>query len=630
MAELVIKKVLVVDDELHGLTFNHLREEKVEFLEDLTSPEVEAIWSFLETKNLGYKSLQDTPNPEVAEFLSSDNLVKEVILDEAFWAISSDSLTTKLNNFRERNHRVQQLKELIVDIFPADNFVLEFAPTRPNAADLLACHFVILDLFLLASADSVTNLKEYLKQISDAQHLGATLPPIIVMSSHEELRSNRRVFSNYSKISAAGLLILTKNEIDCYGIDGMKVIYKKLVDQIEVADTIRSFILAWTGALKDASTAAEETLWNLDAVAMQQIHYTAMVDNDPYDAHLNELISREYLWHVEANTSAAAALLKLSDCFSKSIAMEHNKPKLANRFMAPMNPKNSRTLLSHFTWLGSVLPASIDAQNEENLIKNFNTLIPFGALLINNEMPEPVCLVHITQQCDLNSASRQQDGKQHVTFTVVERIKILDADIDLRTDSLIARSLTIGDSEYDFKFISGRVISLPLAEFVKYAKNKCFEVKGRLRQDIATQFLQASVNHMTRHASQRMDRVSVKNARIYLRGANFQDGLMPFSLQTGEEITVRINEMDNQYFFPDEDAFKAAIWINNALKATYPDDFTDFSLELFLNALSHRFIDSDKLETLQCKILSATLEGAKAEAKTATGKKPALLIVTEK
>ncbi len=349
----------------------------------------------------------------------------------------------------------------------------------------------------------------------------------------------------------------------------------------------------WMGALESARSKANTTLWNMDASAMQQIHLSAITEDDPYDEHLNELMSREYLWHVESSPEVATALEALDQCFSEKLAPGHMPPAIGTRFIAPLvNAKVGRDLVSHFTWTGFRVPEALEAKSPKDALEEFNKLVPFGAVLAPEVLtPDTECLVHITQQCDLNAATRAKSLEkpvQSAQFAVVLPVEVIEHRMpshDGENESLVARGMSIGGKEYDFKLAKGRQLALRIPKFIEYATEQKLKVVGRLRHDIATHFLSATVNHMTRFASLKTTRVEVRSVNVFLYGKKLADGA-PVMLKEsdGNPSVFQVALHNKLHFFQDGASIRLALWIKEQLAAVF--DQQKFDSAAICNTLS--------------------------------------------
>lgn len=596
-ASVAPKSVLVVDDELAGLTFAHLSSSVADaagFFGDVTSPEAEEAWSLAVTIK-GKKPLAETAPEEATEFLTSDEFVRDVLLSKHFHDHATPVLKDPLENFLERADAVRTLKQQLGEAFPSPGFVITFVADKPAApADLMAYDLLVLDLVLRNSAAAVDELVSYLKRMGDDSY-PQELPRIIVMSASPELILESLRFSTESNISAAGLLLLPKSDIadEEFGSAGLKLSYQQLDRQREAAQRMRVFMREWIASLNAGREQASKTLWNLDAAAMQEIHLSAFQDNDPFDEHLNDLVVREFLWHVEAMPAVGKAIEELDDCFQKQFKPGSHPVVIGQRFIAPrLNATAARDLVAHFTATGSSVPASLAASEASEAAKRFNRLVPFGAVLAPADIKSGVeCLIHITQQCDLNSATRPlRDGTfkpVSAIFAFAQVVEVSDRSIpEPKTEDLVAQGLLINGTQYDLKLMRGRQLAMAIPAFVKFAKNEGLNVVARLRHDIANQFLVATANFMTRFASLRTTRVEVLSARVYLFGKQLADGA-PLALPdpiTGQASEILVSRQGKLHYFRGDASLRIALWITRTLRIHC--GATAFDTERAWNALS--------------------------------------------
>lgn len=467
---------------------------------------------------------------------------------------------------------------------------------RSNAR-LTEYDLIILDLVLKSSTAAVDQLVDYLKGLAE---LGTPLPCIILMSSHKELVDSITRFSAGSKISAAGMIILPKSEVRKkeFGHQGLTLCYQQLHRQREIAERMRVFMRTWIDALKGASDKASEALWNLDAAAMQDLHLTAFGDNDPYDEYLNELLAREYLWHVESNSSVGNAIEKLDETFQKQFNIG-DKITLETRFVAPFTrPKNARNLISHFTWTGFGVPDALRDVGTQEAVSRFNRLVPFGAVLAPEVLtPDTECYVHITQQCDLNQANNPNKTGQSAQFAVALPVAVQDHGMrPYSSEQLVARGLSVAGREYDLCLAKGRQLALPIPKFVTYAKTEGLRVIGRLRHDIAMQFLLATANHMTRWAALKVKTSEVRDVRLYLHGANFQSANYVYLANGDDQATIanlQMSTLDKQNYFHDDASIRIALWIARELESHY--QIKDIDVGKLNNSLCLGFANNSNL-----------------------------------
>ncbi|QBQ95909.1 hypothetical protein [Paraburkholderia pallida] len=631
------KRVVVVDDELAGERFSELGHECAALLEDPNGPEFNELWEIAKIVK-DPKEWQQWDINRIRQYLTSDAVVSEVILSAAFRDRATDALNRPLANFLARHEKIRLLKSCIQEAYPQPEFDVRFQDTRPAGGVLMQCELVILDLVLAGSANPVDEAVEYLKKFAD-DFADQALPPIIFMSSHDEVIVHQRRFSSESKISAAGLLVMKKADVyaESFGVEGLRLTYQQLSRQRDVAYRMRTFMRVWTTALDNARRSAERSIWNLDAAAMQEIHFKASADFDPYDGHLNELLAREYMWHVESDREVRAAIAALDVCFKDQI--KGNPAKITHHFITPfVDPANLGTLLSRFTWTGLENPTPLWDVEAATASAEFNELVPFGALLVGEGFGQGAeCLIHITQQCDLNGASRDPSSNRTVLFAVVEAIELKPHTLpEYTTQDLVARALKVEGKEYDFRLLRGRMLALSVHEFIGYADRLRYRVCGRLRQDIASHFTLASANHMTRPASQAMVRSQAISAKVFLRGAQIADQQVAFldsSVPGAGRVPAKIFQLtrDGQSLsFQDDACIMIALWVKSEAKKAGISGEID--ADVLCNALRTGRRDGQQLAGgVEIAVRTGKLQEAFKPARTvqASADRLSLVVVTE-
>lgn len=562
------KIILVVDDELSALRRIHVEGVVGNFYEtlaDTTDPLFEELWNI--AKSIPSVSPLVDDELSAAAYFSSDNAVKDLLLSPEFAAAESPKLKELLATFLARAERVESLRAEFLTAFPSDEFVVEFigAP-RPPVERVVQCAAVFLDLFLEdGAADAVDAVQNYLRWLVE-QAGDALLPPLVLMSLHSELSERKRYFSEHARISAAGLMILPKEKIAeaQFGAVGLRLSFDQLTRQSAVAHSMRLFISSWIRAQQRAAEETSKTLWNLDASAMQQIHLASVSDDDPYDEHLNELLSREHLYRVEADMDVGAKIQGLDLQFRAHLTLDGQD--IANRLIAPLTDVNtSRSLMSHFTWLGS-RPARSFLDGDEECAANISRSLPFGSVVCGPTLSDgSQCLVHVTQQCDLNGISRSKNITGTVMFAIAEARELQLSDNPINsTSDLVARSLRFDENgirrEFDLRVLVGEVIAMPLQEFIQRWRREEFRIIGRLRSDITNHIVAATSNHMSRPASQKMLRPAMLRAKIFLQSKQLKNGKTALTEGTSARIFSLTRERD-LYSFQDDACVEIALWL---------------------------------------------------------------------
>lgn len=588
------KLILVVDDELQGLRVTHVQgvvPNFYEVLSDTTDPRFESLLGVARTVSRrqreeaqarqpqrGGELLEDV-DPRVADdesaavYFASDNAVQDLLLSAEFAAGASPELKELVSPFLARAQRVDRLRADFLSAFPQPDFEVQFvgAP-RPTLDGVVRCAAVFFDLFLEDGAFApVDALQQYLKTLV-GQAGDAVLPPMVVMSLHAELNEHKRKFSERAGISAAGLMVLPKDKISepQFGAVGLRLSFDQLSRQSGVAHSMRLFISSWQRALDRATDETSKTLWNLDASAMQQIHLASVSDDDPYDEHLNELLSREYLFRVEADSEVGAKIEQLDMQFRQHLSPDGRD--IGNRLIAPLTDVGtSRSLMSHFTWLGSRPAQSFIADTDEECAVRVSRSLPFGSVLcgpaLSNEMK---CLLHITQQCDLNGISRAKDPSGTLVFAMADARELQESDNPITsTADLVARSLQISEGEqlreFDLRVNVGELLAMPLREFVARAREHQLRVIGRMRSDITNQIVAATSNHMSRPASQKMLRPGMLRSKIFVQSTVLPNGWAAL-IESGRAARVfSLTQEKDLFSFQDDACVEISLWLARQL-----------------------------------------------------------------
>lgn len=645
------RKILIVDDELIGPTRAQLTPEVIEALADTTSEEYASLVAVSKLIP-GFVEIEAGGRAQVKEYYSGEELV-HVLSSDAFKTTASPKLKDLVRKFSADVRHARELRIQIEQAFDEKNFELFFlGSVRPTPEEVLEAALLIVDLVLPPANEPVDAAINFLGNL--ASKAGSRiLPPIILFSNSEDLDKNKLQFSSRSGISAAGLLILRKQELlkPEFASAGLQLTFRQLELQRQVAHEMRSFMGAWMTALENARKKAEDTLWNLDAPAMQMIHQTAFSDSDPYDEHLNELIVREYLWHVESDPVVGDAIRSLDAEFQKSFDGSM-PPKLIRRFTSPfVDPAHVRALLGRFTWTGWGSPGPFLGADRRDL----NKLVPFGAIFVPQDCSDGKdCYIHVTQQCDLNAISRQKEDTRSFVFVAVKAVQIFSDKVrHYATEDLVARGLQIGGKEFDFVFQPGRMLAMTLAQLAAFTEEAGLSIRGRLRHDIATQFLQAAANNMTRPASQKVSRAAVGSAKVTIHSEKFgakkylafPDESLTVSVEVGgggaagraaastrpKAKVVEVMAEEKGVSFPNDACFQIALWIKRVLESVAPHTTIDpgqLCDSLLIGLVDEVFVISN----LQVMIREVKLDTAYKQIGqvTANGERIQLTIFVEK
>jgi CheY-like chemotaxis protein len=570
------RRVLVVDDELAGLRKAHVIGSKGDFYEilsDVTDPRFENLREVALTVPAAAPFVTD--EKAAAAYFDTDEAVRDLFLSPQIQAHANQQVLDLLAAFLGRHERVERLRNDFQTAFPDPEFAIDFVGARPALQRLTQFEAVFLDLFLEdGSPGPVPEVKEYLKGISD-EAAEIVLPPIILMSSHTELQEHRRNFSEGAHISAAGLMILPKEKIadPQFGADGLRLSLDLLARQSSVAHGMRLFMASWMGALEKATEDTSKILWNLDASAMQQFHLASVRDDDPYDEHLGELLSRDHLHRVESDANVKTRIAGLDQTFRMHLSPDPRE--IGNRMMAPLvDVASSRELMSHFTWLGALPTQPLLSYLEIECADRISRSLPFGSVLCGPTISKGErFLVHITQQCDLNGISREKNLDGTLIFAMADARELLPSDHVPGSSELVLKNLQIQDGatlrEFDLKVVGGAMLAMPLSDFLARARRQRLRVVGRLRSDVANQIVAATSNHMARPAAQLMLRSGMLRCKVFLRWtAPPPGGTSALKEASGKGCVFSLTKENKDTFsFQDDACVDIALWLKGQLPA---------------------------------------------------------------
>jgi hypothetical protein len=332
---------------------------------------------------------------------------------------------------------------------------------------------------------------------------------------------------------------------------------------------------------------------------------------------------REYLWHVESDPMVGSAIEALDTTFQEQLkkgAKAGEAAVIQQRFIAPfVQPKHGRELVGHFTWTGMTLPKKLVDLSMSAAMRGFNTLVPFGAVLAPPKLTAQTdCFIHITQQCDLN----QDKDRKSVQFAIAKPVLVKDHDIKPHDSELVARGLMIGGNEYDLVLEKGRQLALPMAHLISYAKQKNLSVVGRLRHDIASHFLLATANHMTRWAAQKVVHPQTVNVELYMHGNKFPNGHVVFMDEAAGQVhSLQLSVKGKTFYFQDNISIKISIWVAQQLQKYYGEHGIDadvvcnqLSVGVVQNSCLAKFLHL-KVTTLDQKSRKNEFSVAKADEK---------------
>lgn len=491
----VRKKIAIIDDEIGYVKYGQLTPEIHAVLADSTSPELAELWQY------GEELIELPPFGQVdvgliQKTVEDERFINEVLLSDRVTETGSAEVQNCLRAFKDLHRQSTGVLSAIRAAFPDEEYeVHEFQARPERPADLVQFALVIMDVMMEDGLD-FDGVGRYLGRLSEAAN-DATIPLIMLISHQEErLREKRTQLRMLAQISAAGFCIVSKTEIGQpnFGTQGVQLLWRQMKSQRQEAENTRQLFRTLENAHLNAWEKTKETLWNLDAASLQQIHLSATIDNDPFDEHMLELLSRHYLFNVEADPSVQCALNILGSTFDKYRDDKTVKHRCVNYSDTDLG--SMRDLVCHYRWTALRAQKELPAFKPQNFCE-LNRYLPFGAVLHGRGPLKDGShvLIHVTQQCDLNRVDLNLKGTSLVFVGAKLTVPKSDAD-----DSFVIPGLALEDHSWDLQVLKNGLFAVPSGHLPRYSKKYGWSVVGRLRSDIARQVQQEVVNHATRLA----------------------------------------------------------------------------------------------------------------------------------
>lgn len=544
-------KILVIDDEINGLTLDRFGNFADIFIDELRDNQQEVsieLQSFLTSHSEIFTTQLNEDRAVDKAFLN------DVLLNKFFRDNAPSNVLDLLESAYSEHDRLLRIKEIIKQAFPDDSFNIQYEEAPPSDISILDQYsLVIIDLFLLKTPGDELSVS-FLESISSIENL----PPIIMISSHFDNAEHidPRKYFDKTKISATGLIPISKKQFTSpeFGSNGLQVLFEKLTSQRELSNQTRAFITSWKKNLEETIDHFSEMLWKLDASIMQQLYGDAIEDHQPFEDLLNSFLSKELLWYLENNDSLNMAVNNLSltlNDFKDKVLLTNNVDISAHRSMLShyfFVGSEEEKDLSNFFGRGRKIQTAIKSL-EQDILK----VLPFGAVLVSQKHPDKPSTVYIniTQQCNLadfpRKAAKQQSSPNSI---VLLRAKITpksnEAFIPFNTTNLIS-NIEIRDPSshnqkiYDVDPQTGEIISLGLDELIKLLKSDKLKKIGRLRPEIAEKLQQQVAIELFRPSQIRYKRAGICPARAYIKSSDGK--ILPFD--SGNTFNILKSESNN-------------------------------------------------------------------------------------
>ncbi|MER8075914.1 hypothetical protein [Acinetobacter pittii] len=557
------KKILIIDDEIHGLRSDSYMEQAENFfknLEDYRQDETKELYNFI----LKYSEYFPVRTPKELSALVPKILFDDYFSKPFFRSNGPKLLTSALASIYTTYDSLIRIKSIIESTFPTDTYDLIFKEDIPSKSDVHNIdEFELLIIDLKIGNISST---DFLYEISQRPNL----PPIILISSH--FNNGKNKLSDYFKeayISATGLTLLPKLDLKDpqTGSFKLKLLADQLISQREISNTTKNLIKNWESLLDNAKKEFSKMLWKLDATIMQQIFNDSLSDNVPFSDMINNFLIKELLWNIEESEDLKKSILSLENSFNS-----HNKKMLAYE----LDINAHRTLLSHHFYTGGN-NIEIDLVSTyfshpsgkmkkrvdiiKNLQKNILTILPFGSILYNPD--EESILINITQQCNLAGISRaEQNSLNSLLFIKADISKAHNsAYIPYNDKSLVSILHKVNSSQVneflDIKPNSKHLLSCSLSDFIDLVKKSNSKIIGRMRQEHVIALQQETALTILKPAQTRISRLGASKAIITLikkdkTVVNFNEN------KAGLEV---ISIESNKYRLSDRLGIDLSIWL---------------------------------------------------------------------
>lgn len=555
-----MKKILFIDDEINGISFNEAQNLGKEFfdqLRDFNDPLRTEITDFIKDENL---DIDFPENGEISEKFFQDNILFGD-LNHFLRAKENESL----NSIFTKHDFLICVPDIVRAAFSDTNqYELTCSSTLQEYrnADLNKFDLVILDWYLGDGNKSNTFIKE---EFANQQNS----PPIILITSHEGILDSENRFSFYSdtKIGSSLLTILIKRDVqeEYFRSNGLRQLSEKAIAQRGFGNKFKQYIVSWEKAFKEAAQKSLNNLWQLDGYIVKNIHEDALLDSQPFDEHFNNFILLNHLSNIESENDLNNIANDL-DAIIKELQFNDS----LNFHSNCVSIENHRNLLHQYYYKGGDLPKIID--DEETFRNNILKIFPVGSIIgkyENNTIAK--AFVNITQPCNLSNYARNPNSDNSIFLM---KLTVLPADINhnkpFDSKTFTIKSLKVENKFYDFKPEPCHILSLPCNDIHKKIINDDYKVIGILRPEFILSLQEAAASNLTKPSQKRIERPCFGMAKLYFfpKQNNGNANLQECSYKL--DFFSKNKEKNKEIFFLGRDAFRAAHFISTHLNR---DDF---------------------------------------------------------
>lgn len=490
--------VVVVDDDLRPWRISDF-EGLQEVLDDPDVDEFKQLWKFAVSENI-VEETDDEANR--IETLGRDGTInaivenstfaqKQAVLWERFFRASLEARHSTLGWFRAVKSAVQKRKAALT----------KYA-SHPDPNEIADAKLIVIDLILDDNPNPLKKATDYLKRLyAHRSESNAPLPLVVLVSQNAaELEEHRQKFRHDAQISASMLRILEKSEIsNATGHILFELLWQQMVDEQEIAGTMRGLCAAMNIASTDADEQLRRLFWNLDCDALLRMYQTCIDDGAPFSDYLIEFVSRSIAWEIRNHSVLRARI----DDVSRGLAdrATSGAEGRARRFhsVGQKDQAAMQELMHQFFWLPLEQQVLITDIDPENLPGELDRKIPYGAVVAFGAIEEGEKVwVHITQPCDLLRFSErfETDSLMFVEGKVVSYGETSEAG-----SRWVVRALKSDQHYFDLDLSFKRPQALNAKEFVEILRGRSAVIIGQLRSDMTRE-----VGHQLSHYMSRIDR----------------------------------------------------------------------------------------------------------------------------
>lgn len=551
------KKILFMDDEISGISFNEAQAIGEDFFTKIRDYE-DPLRKFIETIISNQKL--NIEFPEDGEI--SEKFFQEFILNGPLASCLRGYDDPSLVSIFSKHDLLCKIPNIIKTAFSnPDLYELTCCSNLKEytGENLVQFDLVILD-WIFNNGNSADNSNEYIREnFSKLENS----PAIILLTSHSEILNieNRITFYSRTKIGAGLLIILTKDQVQNadFQVHGFRQLSEKAIVQKEFGNKFKQYIATWENTFKNAAQKTIKNLWQLDPYIVKNTHKDAILDSQPFDEHFNNFILLSHLFHIESENDLNQKAYELDKIIEKLDFSD-----LLNFHSSRISIETHRNLLFQYYYKGSNLPEKIFDKNDlGDFRKNILKRLPFGSIIgkLNNNIIEEA-YVNITQPCNLSDNARKNDSDRSIFLM---RLVVLPADVDHvkthQSDRLTIKSLKFNGKFYDFEPKPFNILCGPVKEIYEFIYNRKYQVIGVLRPEFILGLQEAAASNLTKPSQTRIDRPCLCSAKLFYFFRDSKDKKTYETYERDLSCFLKKEEKGYTISFIGQDSFSGAHFI---------------------------------------------------------------------